>query len=143
LRLLFGVEKTWLQFLPSLLGTVWFLHYWRKHHAVWSWAEQMPLLLLVSLTTTSFAWVFDQIVLLAAVIQESVWLFFQGRRSLTWLTLAVYLGLMGFGIAVQMFRLENDVWYVWLAPVLLLIYLVVRDRLGEELASRRLTYRLQ
>lgn len=39
LRVLFGLEKFWLQFIPTFLGSIWFVFYWRRHHATWIWRE--------------------------------------------------------------------------------------------------------
>jgi hypothetical protein len=40
-------------------GVGWFLLYWRRYQSNWVWAEQLPLIILVSVTTGSFAWSFD------------------------------------------------------------------------------------
>jgi hypothetical protein len=79
LRTIFGFEVRWLQFVPMGPGIVWLALYGRRRglarsetsqsgKAGWLWASQMPLLLLVSVTTTAFGWSFDQVVLLPAVL---------------------------------------------------------------------------
>jgi hypothetical protein len=73
LRLWFGVEHVWLQTLPVVLGLAWFLYHWRRHHNRWDWSQQLPALLLVSLLTTPYGWLHDQVVLIVAVICAAGW----------------------------------------------------------------------
>lgn len=37
LRSLFGLDHTWLQFLPTVAGLAWFAVYWTRHRLAWSW----------------------------------------------------------------------------------------------------------
>src|SRR5262249_31119857 len=65
LRLAFGEDCFQLQFVPPLLGLLWFLVHWRRCRRTWDWGEQAPLLLLVSFLTAPYgAWPFDLVVLL-------------------------------------------------------------------------------
>jgi hypothetical protein len=77
LQLDLGVWQT----LPSLLAAVWILFYWSRHREDWQWSERLPLVLLVSLTTSAYAWTFDQVVFLPALIQGASWLV---RQRLPW-----------------------------------------------------------
>jgi hypothetical protein len=141
LRLLFGIERFWLQFVPPLLGVIWFLFYWRKHRRTWQWAEQMPLLLLVSLITTAYGWVFDQVVVLLAVVQVSVWLFHERRRLITGVTITIYLALNGLGLLARILAVTSEFWFVWMAPALLVIYLAVRGQIDWDASRPQLAYR--
>jgi hypothetical protein len=126
LRLAFGMEHFWLQFLPPLLGVLWLVPYWGAHRKTWDWAEGTPLLLLTSLLTSAYgAWAFDLVVLLPAVMQAAIWAYRAGGARLrasagvAYLTLNVLaLGMNQAG--VQAFGL------IWLTPALLLLYLGVR-----------------
>lgn len=73
LRIAFGAEKFWLQILPTLVGSLWFLYYWwiRRNH--WKWVDQISLLMLVSVATTAYGWTFDQVVLVIPAIQVALW----------------------------------------------------------------------
>jgi hypothetical protein len=75
LRRLFGREHYWLQFLPSVFGAAWFARYWLRNRRTWSWASAMPELLLASVLTTSYGWIFDQVVLLVPVLASAAWMF--------------------------------------------------------------------
>ena len=37
LRSIFGMQHTWLQFLPTAIGTAWFAHYWIRNRRGWTW----------------------------------------------------------------------------------------------------------
>ena len=52
--LLFGRSDRWLQSLPTVIGFAWLIYYWRRNRARWQWSEELPLILLVSVTTSVF-----------------------------------------------------------------------------------------
>src|SRR5262245_9624961 len=79
-RFFFAPEAVWLQFVPSLIGVFWLLFHWHKSKNQWEWSAQLPILIVASLATTSFAWSFDYIVLLPAIIQAASRL--SGRQEL-------------------------------------------------------------
>jgi hypothetical protein len=69
LRFPFGTLRAFpLQFVAPALGTVWFFFYWRRHKDGWDWKAQMPLLITVSVMTTAYGWIFDQILLLVPIV---------------------------------------------------------------------------
>jgi hypothetical protein len=70
---IFGLRAAWLRWLPSLFGSLWLLWYYRGYSNAWDWPSQLPLISLVSVATSSFVWTFDQVVLLPALIQATVW----------------------------------------------------------------------
>lgn len=113
------------QTLPSLLAVVWLLFYWRRHRADWQWPERLPLILVVSLTTSAYTWTFDQVVLLPALIQGASWLV---RRRLPWYRSIAALLYVAIDLAhlVLRFFVAEELWYFWLAPALLIAYLVYR-----------------
>ena len=112
-----------LQTLPSLIAVVWVVFYWRRHQSDWHWAERLPLVLIVSLTTSAYAWTFDQVIFLPAIIQGAGWLV---RHRLPWyhstgalLYVAIDLTHAGMRVFVA-----EELWYFWLAPALLVAYLI-------------------
>jgi hypothetical protein len=72
LRLLFGIQHAWLQYLPCIAGLAWFVWYWAKHGRHWSWSEHMPLLLVVSVASSPYCWFHDFILVLPAFIALAV-----------------------------------------------------------------------
>jgi hypothetical protein len=107
----------WLQFVPSVLGGAWFVWYW-KRTAEWDWSAGVPLLLVVSIVTTSYGWVFDHVVLLPAVFQIATWIAHRRDAAKSWAVALSYvlvnacIGLRAVGIA-----------YAWVAPAWLMLYL--------------------
>jgi hypothetical protein len=72
LRTIFGVQHSWLQFLPCVFGFAWFLYYWIKHRRQWDWQIHLPLLLVVSISTSPYCWYHDFIFILPALITLAV-----------------------------------------------------------------------
>jgi len=130
LRSLFGWEKVGLQFVPAVLGIIWFLFYWQKHQQSWNWGEQMPLLLFASIIFTAHGGLFDQVVLLVAVIQVAVWLHQSVRRPLALWTIASYAVLNGLALAFHVIPVSY-LWCICVAPLLLILYLAARQKAGR------------
>lgn len=136
LRLFFGIGNNWLQFIPSIFGLVWFLLYWRKHRDTWDWREQIPLLLLVSVATTSYGWTFDQVVLLPAVIQAATKIFHGSDRILITMAVIGYLIINVLAVIMNFMRF-GETWFIWMAPVFLLGYLVLSNRVSIKRTEKR------
>ena len=66
--LLGGVGTFWIEFIAPVVGLIWFLFYWRKQKESWAWTERLPLILTVSVLTSAYGWLFDQTILVPAVI---------------------------------------------------------------------------
>jgi hypothetical protein len=125
LRAAFGRERFWLQFLPPLLGAAWLVPHWLRHRRAWDWQEQLPLLLLVSLLTTSYgAWAFDLVVLLLPVLGSAVALCRAGRRALTFGVLAGYLAVNALALGMNLCGVDGF-WFLWMMPAALVAYLAV------------------
>jgi len=61
-------NRYWLQFVPPVLGVMWFCGYWWKCRHNWSWIEQMPVVVTASVLTTAYGWLFDQTLLAIPII---------------------------------------------------------------------------
>jgi Glycosyltransferase family 87 len=128
LRLAFGHELVWLQFVPTILGLVWFPFYYVRRRARWDWAEQTPLLLLASFLTTSYgAWVFDLVVLLIPTLCAAVWVVSAGRGRLTAWAVASFL--VGDGIALLL-NLGGAAYlsFIWMTPAILVGFLLLKSQ---------------
>ncbi|HEV2117398.1 MAG TPA: glycosyltransferase family 87 protein [Terriglobales bacterium] len=119
LRTIFG-DHAWLQFVPPLFGAVWAVLFWRAQRRRWNWSGQLPLLLLVSLVTTAYGWLFDEIVLLPAVMQVAVPLARNPGR-LRRQALAIYVGVNALMALFVLVR-ETGTAYAWTAPAWLIVY---------------------
>jgi hypothetical protein len=133
LRELFGLEKFWLQFLPTLLGIAWFMYYWQQKRKGWSWIDEMPLLILVSLVTNPYSWTYDLVLVLPVIIYVSASMVtksisFRGNKT-TIIIIILYFTLNVLNILLH--TRYNEFWFGWFAPGLLLIYLLYRVRIRE------------
>jgi hypothetical protein len=122
-RLLFGGEKIWLQFVPCFIGISWLLFHWHKFKNHWEWTEQLPILIVVSLATAAFAWSFDYIVLLPAIIQAASWLSHRPVLFRESPVVIVYVIIMALYVLL-FFLSPNDFWRFWLGPAFAIAYLI-------------------
>jgi hypothetical protein len=132
--LMLGNSDQWLQSLPTAIGIAWVIYYWQRHKAHWQWSEELPLVLLVSVTTSFFAWTYDYVVLIPALIEVTAWI----RRSRlpwyrSWAALC-YLAINGVH-AVMRFWFAEEFGFMWLAPALLLSYVVYRYEKHRQSAA--------
>jgi len=72
LRGIFGAGHMWLQFLPCAVGAIWFAWYWRRYRREWDWQARLPLLVMVSVTTSVHFWEHDAILMLPAMMEIGV-----------------------------------------------------------------------
>ena len=82
LRLIFFRRFFWAQFLPMAAGFVWSGWYYRKNRRAWSWKEHGAALLVVSVLTTPYAWITDEAILLPAILQGVLWVYW-AKANLT------------------------------------------------------------
>ena len=112
LRLFFGLERRWLQFLPSLVGGVALLAwFWRRRRRPWRWEAVAAPLVLVSALTAAFGWSLDQVVLLPVVVA-----LVSRLRTATPARRAAMLGALGMfqlALLAQNRCQVSDVFYIW------------------------------
>ena len=72
LRLAFGPEKVFLQWLPSIAMTIGLAFYWHVKKKDWTWSEQLPLLVALGLVTSVYSWASDLVLLLPLLLQISL-----------------------------------------------------------------------
>jgi uncharacterized membrane-anchored protein len=69
---MFGFERTWLKVLPAVVAFVWVVTRWSRYRPRWDWAQQMPALVLGSLSGAPYGWGFDQPVVMIAAVRAGV-----------------------------------------------------------------------
>jgi hypothetical protein len=121
LRLIFGLERRWLELLPVLAATTWFGFHWRRKCPTWDWADEVPILFLVSLVSTPYGWFFDQVILLPAIWQAAGWIM-RADAATRMRSAVLYLTVNGLTLALILGH-RTTFWYSWTAPAWLLIYL--------------------
>jgi len=125
-----GPRTLWLQFIPSIIGLVWFIYHWVYNHKSWRWETEIPILLLVSIIVSPFAWTYDYVVLIPAIVQASIWLTHGNKRTLTIFLVIIFI-LIGV-INLVMHTKMSDYWFVWLAPAILIWYLLIRWQYSNQ-----------
>ena len=107
-----GRDVSWLQVLPPLVGVVWLAFHWRRCEGAWEWRDEMPVVLLASLVTTAYGWIYDDIVLLVPVMQVAVAVLAGRTRTSPAFIVGGYLLVNAGIVAMNVVRVE-PVWYVW------------------------------
>jgi hypothetical protein len=86
-RILIDPGAFWLLFVPSALGILWALWYYRRNRRMWDWRIHGMLLLIVCILVSPYSWFTDEAVLLPSILFA---LRFEGRRKhVVWILLAI------------------------------------------------------
>ena len=125
-KLLGGNATFWIQFVPPLIGVLWFASYWRKHQQNWIWIERMPMLVTVSVLTSAYGWHFDQTLLVLPVIALAAQRA-QEEGRVPWNLVILYTGLN----VVLMLLWPFPSLALLPAPILIAILLSSGPRAGE------------
>jgi hypothetical protein len=120
LRFFFGLDRYWLQFLPSLAGLVGLGIWLWGRRGPWHWEKIMSPLLLASAVTAAFGWSYDQVVLLPVVVDLVALLRTASLARNIIVLSALALSQLGLWMLNQLGL--NEVFYVWHAPALAAIY---------------------
>jgi hypothetical protein len=122
-RIFIGPTHVGLQFAPSLAGIAWVIFHWYRQRDHWDWREQLPCIVLVSVVTSFFAWTYDQVVFLPAIIEAAIWIRQQLSPWHSFWAARIYIFI---NVCHALFRIwvANELWYFWLAPAFLLNYVI-------------------
>jgi len=84
-RLLFFRRFFWMQFVPMAVGFAWCIRfcYVNRHH--WDWRDHGLAVMVVSVLTTPYSWMTDEVVLLPAMLQAVVAIA-TSKNKMTWKT---------------------------------------------------------
>ena len=126
LRIVFGPEKVFLQWLPTFAMSIGLVFYWRAKKKDWSWSEQLPLLIALGLITTIYSWASDLVLLLPLLIQILLTLS-QNLGVKTILYLLVYMMLNCTAFAMNVCGV-NGAYYAWISPAILISYLQIQKQ---------------
>jgi hypothetical protein len=118
LRWIISPKAMWLQYLPSALGCIWALAYFRKHYHHWDWMEHGSLLMLVSVLSAPYTWLMDQAVLIPALLHAA---YLTRSRNLIAI-LALVSAVIEIGV-LRRLPLLHSAFYLWTAPAWLAWYL--------------------
>jgi uncharacterized protein len=127
LRWIISPKTMWLQYLPSALGCIWALAYFRKHYDHWDWMEHGSLLMLVSVLLAPYTWLFDQAILIPPLLHAA---YLTRSRSLVAI-LALASAAIEIG-ALRSLAPTHSAFYLWTAPAWLAWYLYAIRRPAAE-----------
>jgi hypothetical protein len=118
LRLWVSPKATALQYVLPALGCSWALiYFWRRRHT-WDWIRDGSVLVLVSILTAPYYWLFDQAIAVPALLHAA---YFTRSR-----VLLALLALASIGVEAGMvmgYQLPSLI-YLWTAPAWLVWYLL-------------------
>jgi hypothetical protein len=126
LRFWIDINKFELQFIPAICGIFWFIIFWSKRSKDWNWTREIPVIIAVSILTSPYAWTYDAVIFLPAIIQSFVWILlsFQERRSTSIMLIA---GFMVINILNLILHIHlSEFYFVWYIPGLTLWYFITR-----------------
>ena len=119
LLMLFPSAEGWVRYLPSASGVVIAGVLWLAWRGKFDWRRHFPVISLLSVTTSSFTWMFDWVVLLPVVILIVHW--FQSRPGRLW-WLAAGLLLMQPLLVISPGITRTNFYTIWMPPALWLLY---------------------
>lgn len=134
IRLLIAPNKMWVQFVPAPLGVVWAIFFYRRHRKHWDWRSHGSLVLLISLLVAPYAWFFDEIVVLPAVL-HALYASKNQQRAV-----------IGFGMISSLAMVETlagaplySGYYMWTTPAWLAWFIIeTRQHVFEKTAGKTL-----
>ncbi len=136
LRLLLGLDRAWLSFLPMIPGMAWAAWRWRARRARWSWMDEMPPLIIASILTSPYGWSFDWVLMMWPLLQVAAAI---AQASKPALAIGGYaasmIGINLLGLFTYLFAYPyfwGDVSQIWMPWIISIKYLMFR---------RFLTYR--
>ena len=110
-------QAVWLQYLPGALCSIWAVwYYWRRRES-WNWLNNGSVLLVISLVSAPYSYVYDQAIAIPALIGAA----YKVRHRY------LLLVLIGFFIIIGLQSTKEKVsslGYVWTAPAWLIWYLL-------------------
>jgi Glycosyltransferase family 87 len=139
LRLLFLRRMFWAQFIPMVLGLLWAVLFVVHNGPNWDWRRHGPLLLVVSVLITPYAWLTDEVVLLPAILQ-GLGFVYQTRADMKVSTRLVLLGfslLDGLLLLILRFKIPFSTGiYFWSSLVWFSWYVYARRRAQFGLSAQ-------
>jgi hypothetical protein len=129
LRSIFGFQHGWLQFLPMAVGLPWFVRYWMRKRIAWSWEEDLPIVLLVSIGTAPYFWAHDFILAVPALISLAVAF---SRTRTNWIGVSALYLLAQIAISVASVVTGSKAWMATASLIWILLYKMGSASLKRE-----------
>jgi Glycosyltransferase family 87 len=121
IRLWLNPHALWLQYLPTALGCIWMLSYYWSHRTNWSWLQQGNLVMLVSVLLAPYAWPFDHVLVIPALLAG----LYQTRSRNLLAAIALVNAFIEIAVYLEIrFPSAMYLWTLWAAPAWLAWYLL-------------------
>ena len=127
IRLYLGYEKLYLQFIPLVIGIIWFVFYWARNYKIFYWDAHLPLIALISLATSPYGWTFDfliaslAIIHIATLFDFSVWTIPKIIIFSTFWCVSLLIAFLSF----------PQLWFWWLPYFFLIWYIISYNYLSK------------
>jgi hypothetical protein len=118
-------RAAWLQYLPAALCCIWALGYYWMRRAAWDWKSNGALLVLLSLLTAPYSWIYDQCVAVPALLDGV----YTARTRSAVLALALAILVMDAQICVIR---VTSLLFLWTAPAWVAWYIAARSSPGQS-----------
>jgi hypothetical protein len=128
LRFIFGEDKYWLHYFPTIIGMIWFSFYWLHYYKNWEWDEQYPLIIFVSLMTSIYLWPHDYLLMIVGVIQSVAVISRNAKiRNARWIIL--FYVVINVLMLIMGYVVHFGPSYIWVPPALFLNYILLRAQI--------------
>ena len=125
LRLWFEPRAIWLQYLPAAIACAWAIFYYWRRRGRWDWNTHGSLLMVVSVAAAPYCWLYDQGLVIPALLQGIC-----GSRSRV---LPALLALANVLLYAEFCMVNvTSPLYLWAAPAWLAWYLFARAAAAKE-----------
>jgi hypothetical protein len=135
LRLIFFRQYFKAQFVPNLLGLIWCVWFCIKNMSKWSWRDHGLTVMVISILTTPYGWLTDEVVLLPAILFAAMCVFGgkQRLRVMTRIALVVFglLNWMMLLLVASQIPLQSGI-YFWSSLLWCAWYFYGRHRLSSS-----------
>ena len=122
----------WLQYVPGALGCVWGLAYFWPRRLTWDWMKHGSMLMLVSLVTAPYSWIYDAGVVIPALLQGA----YATRSRIILAALALLSALVEFALLGDALKPSAIyLWTLWSAPAWLVWYLLATTSSAKRTAA--------
>jgi hypothetical protein len=121
LRIWISRNTSGLEYVPAILATLWSLFYFWRRRAHWDWKVDGSLLILVSILAAPYAWLYDQVLAVPALMQGA---YATSSRGLL-IALALLTALVEVALISIIWRpAALYTWTLWSAPAWAVWYLL-------------------
>ncbi len=124
----FAIDRNalWLQYAPAATASIWALWYFWTRRATWSWLHNGALLLLVSELCAPHGWIFDEVMVLPAILAA----LYSAKHSRL---IPILFLLMSSVVLIEFLHGAKPVspYYLWTAPAWFVWYLFARAAARE------------